>query len=99
MKSSILLGPKAFRQGYKDQDKSSRDLIYMASFWSETKLVYIKKNKRWFFFNVKNGSIQGSICFKLVPELWVPGFLSQVALSYYTLYKELKHNILALRQI
>ncbi len=42
----------------------------------------LKKNV---FLNVKNGPIQGSICFKLVPELLVPGFLSKVALSYYTL--------------
>jgi hypothetical protein len=32
-------------------------------------------------FNVKKGPIQGSICFKLVPELPVPGPLSKVTLS------------------
>jgi hypothetical protein len=36
MKSSILIGPKAFRQEYKTKDKSNCDLIYMASFWRET---------------------------------------------------------------
>jgi hypothetical protein len=32
-------------------------------------------------FNVKKGPIQGSICFKLVPTLLVPGPLSKVALN------------------
>jgi hypothetical protein len=37
--------------------------------------------KNCVFLNVKKGSIQGSICFKLVPGLLVPGRLCKVAIK------------------
>jgi len=44
-------------------------------------------------FNVKKGPIQGSICFKLVPELLVPGPLSKVTLSTRVLLQFFSHSL------
>jgi hypothetical protein len=44
------------------------------------------------FLNVKKGSINISICFKLVPRLLVPGPFSQVALRLLMLIRLTMHN-------
>jgi hypothetical protein len=54
---------------------------YTFCYWTPSLKTHSLYLKKFFFLNVKKDPIQGSICFKLVPGLLVPGPLSKVALS------------------